>query len=371
VKLAIVRRRHAAFGGAERFIENIAAGLAAAGHGLTIVSESWPGGARNVEHIAVPSRRLTRRGKLANFQREVAAIVAQSRFDLVQTHERLLAADIFRAGDGVHAAWLARLAAEQGAVKDMVRRLSPMHRLVVETERKMARETDMIFVANSALVARELADWLDVPANRIRTIENGVDTSLFRPPSSAERAAARRHFKLDGDTPVAAFVGSGFERKGAFKLVEALALALPQCASIRALIAGRDRRQDALRSRIDALGLASRVQVLGGVDDPRAVYHAADLFALPSLYDPMPNAAIEALACGLPLLVTADTGIADAVRESGAGVIVTRAPDDIARGLSGIVAQRDAMAKAAALLAPRFDLNTTTAQWLNLYRELA
>jgi UDP-glucose:(heptosyl)LPS alpha-1,3-glucosyltransferase len=369
VKLAIVRRRHAAFGGAERFIENIAAGLAAAGHGLTIVSESWPGGARNVEHIAVPSRGLTRRGKLVNFQREVAAIVAQSKFDLVQTHERLLAADIFRAGDGIHAAWLARLATEQGAVRDIVRRLSPMHRLVVEPERKMASETDMIFVANSSLVARELADWLAVPANRIRTIENGVDTSSFRPPSFAERDAARRRFKLDGDAPVVAFVGSGFERKGAFKLVEALAL--PQCAEVRALIAGRDRRQDALRSRIEALGLTSRVQVLGGVDDPRAIYHAADLFVLPSLYDPMPNAALEALACGLPLLVTADTGIADAVRECGAGVIATRSPDDIARGLAEIAAQRDSMAKAAASLAPRFDLNATTAQWLNLYRELA
>jgi UDP-glucose:(heptosyl)LPS alpha-1,3-glucosyltransferase len=368
VKLAIVRRRHAAFGGAERFIENIAAGLAGAGHGLTIVSESWPGGG-NAEHITVSSHGLTRRGKLASFRREVAAIVARRKFDLVQTHERLLTADIFRAGDGVHAAWLARLAAEQGAVRDMVRRLSPMHSLVLSTERRMARETGMIFVANSALIARELADWLGVPASRIRTIENGVDTSAFRPPSSAERDAALRRFDLQGDAPVVAFVGSGFDRKGAFKLVEALAL--PQCVSIHALIAGRDRRQDALRSRIEALGLAGRVQVLGGVDDPRAVYHAADLFALPSLYDPMPNAALEALACGLPLLVTADTGIADAVRESSAGKVVTRSPDDIARGLAEIVAQRDTMANAAASLAPRFDLNATTAHWLNLYRELA
>lgn len=369
MKLAIVRRRHAAFGGAERFIENIAAGLATIGHDLTIVSESWPDGGGNIEHVTVPSHGLTRRGKLANFQREVAAIVARSKFDLVQTHERLLTADIFRAGDGVHAAWLARLATEQGAVKDLVRRLSPMHSLVKATERRMARETGMIFVANSALVARELADWLDVPANRIRTIENGVDIMSFHPPSAAERDAARQRLNLHGDAPVVAFVGSGFERKGAFKLVEALAL--PQCASIRAVIAGRDRRQDALRRRIETLGLASRVQLLGGVDDPRTVYHAADLFALPSLYDPMPNAALEALACGLPLLVTADTGIADAVRDSGAGVVVTRSPDDIARGLSKIVAQRDAMAKAAASLAPRFDLNATTAQWLNLYRELA
>jgi UDP-glucose:(heptosyl)LPS alpha-1,3-glucosyltransferase len=227
----------------------------------------------------------------------------------------------------------------------------------------------MIFVANSALVARELSEWLRVPADRIRTIENGVDTATFHPSSRAERAEARRRFNLEGEAPVVAFVGSGFERKGAFKLVEALAL--PQCASVRALIAGRDRRQDALHRRIEELGLAGRVQLLGGVENPLAVYQAADLFALPSLYDPMPNAALEALACGLPLLVTADTGIADAVRDSGAGAVVTRSPDDIARGLLDIVAKRDAMSKAAMTLTPRFGLDAATARWLDLYRELA
>jgi UDP-glucose:(heptosyl)LPS alpha-1,3-glucosyltransferase len=369
VKLAIVRRRHAAFGGAERFIENIAGELAKAGHQLAIVSESWPGGAGNVEHVKVPSRGLTREAKLANFQREVAAIVSRGGFDLVQSHERLLTANIFRAGDGVHAAWLARLAAEQGILRAMFRRLSSTHRLIVETERKMVRRTNMIFVANSALVARELSDWLHVPASRIRTIENGVDTAAFHPPSAAEREAARRRFNVEGDAPVVAFVGSGFERKGVFRLIEALAL--PQCAHVHALIAGRDRQQDTLRQRIETLGLSSRVQVLGGVDDPRAVYHAADLFALPSLYDPMPNAALEALACGLPLLVTADTGIADAVRDNKAGAVVTRAPDDIARGLLDILADREAMAAAAIALTPRFDLNAATARWLDLYRELA
>ena len=369
MKLAIVRRRHASFGGAERFIENIAGELAKAGHRLTIVSESWPGGAVNVEHINLPSRGVTRAGKLASFQREVAAIVARGGFDLVQSHERLLTADIFRAGDGVHAAWLARLAAEQGRLSSIARRLNSMHRLIVETERKMARDTGMVFVANSALVAREIADRLRVPDSRIRTIENGVDTSTFYPPSPAERAEARRRFKGEGDAPVVAFVGSGFERKGVFKLVEALAL--PQCAHVRALIAGRDRRQDALRRQTETLGLSARVQLLGGIDDPRAVYHAADVFALPSLYDPMPNAALEALACGLPLLVTADTGIADAVRDSGAGVVVTRSPDDIARGLLNILAKRESMAKAAIALTPRFDLNAATARWLDLYRELA
>jgi UDP-glucose:(heptosyl)LPS alpha-1,3-glucosyltransferase len=370
VKLAIVRRRYAPFGGAERFIENIAGELATAGHELSVVAESWPGSASpNVRRADIAAGGATRRGRLVHFQREVGALLARERFDLVQTHERLLTADLFRAGDGVHAAWLARLAAEQGSWRAVARQVDPMHRLIVATERKMARETSMVFVANSLLVAREVSEWLGVPASRVRTIENGVDCALFHRPSDAERAAARGRFNVEGDDPVVAFVGSGFDRKGAFRLVDALAL--PAMRHVRGLIAGRDRRQDALRGRIEMLGLTDRVQLLGGVDDPLAVYHAADLFALPSLYDPMPNAALEALACGLPLVVTADTGIADAVRERNAGVIVTRSPDDIARGLLAVMSKRAEMTDAAAALARRFDLAETTQRWLSLYRELA
>lgn len=366
MKLAIIRRRHTQFGGAERAIETIAGELTRIGNDVTIVSQSWPGAPG--PHLDVSPDGFTRAGKLAHFQRQVAAILAAHRFDLVQSHERLTSADIFRAGDGVHAAWLSHLAAESGPLRTWARRFGPMHRLIVATERRMARDTGMIFVANSAMVERDINHWLDIPADRIRVIENGVDRAHFHPPSTEERAAARRRFGLPDDVPVVAFVGSGFERKGAFKLVEALAL--PECRVFHALIAGRDKALGALQRRVNALGMAGRVQVLGGVANPLDVYHAADAFALPSLYDPMPNAALEALNCGLPLLVTGSTGIADAVREHNAGVVISRDPQALAAGLVSMFANRAAMAAEAAKLAPRFDLAAKTQQWLALYAEL-
>ena len=370
MKLAIVRRHYAQSGAAERSIDTIVQAIAATDIDLSIISESWSGaGSRKIQRIAVPRRGLTRRSRFANFQQEVATLVAANKYDLVQTHERLLTADIFRPGDGVHAAWLARLAGEYGGVRSMLRQLQPMHKLLVETERKMARETGMIFVANSDLVAREIADWLKVPAQRIRVVETGVDTAKFHPPSPHERTAARASFGLDADSPVVAFVGPGFQRNGAFELLEALAL--PPFRHVHALIAGHDRQSKMLRRCAKGLGITKRVQIFGGVADPLPVYHAADVFALPSLYDPMPITALEALACALPLLVTRDTGIAEAVRDSGAGLVVTRNSDDIAAGLMTILAKPLEMATAARALAPRFDLSFANARWLALYRELA
>ena len=369
MRLAIVRRRYTPFGGAERFIEASAGAFAAANIEVSIIAESWGGAPGSARHVSVPPGGITRAGRLAHFQRAVADVVARERFDLVQTHERLLTADIFRAGDGVHAAWVKRLAAERGAWRGALMRLDPMHRLVIDTERRMARESGMMFVANSGLVAREIVDWLSVPAARIRAIENGVDLVRYRPPTPDERVAARRSFNLGGDAPVVAFVGSGFERKGAFKLIEALAL--PAMYDMRAIVAGADRSLERLRARVAALGIGDRVTIAGGVADPLAVYRAADLFVLPSLYDPMPNAALEALACGLPVVTTTDAGIAEAVREAKAGALVSRDPDAIAAGISAVIGVRANMAAAALTLAQRFDLKAATARWLALYRELA
>jgi UDP-glucose:(heptosyl)LPS alpha-1,3-glucosyltransferase len=370
VRLAIVRRRYAHFGGAERFIETTATALATQGVEVSIVTEQWQTAANpQLKFVPVPSGGLTRHRALQSFQRNVAIIVGRENFDLVQTHERLLTADIFRAGDGVHAAWVKRQSAERGRWRAMLMRFDAMHKLVMDTERRMARETGMMFVANSGLVAREIAEWLAVPASRIRVIENGVDLRIYRPPTAEERAAARRQFGIEDDEPVVAFVGSGFERKGVFQLVEALAL--PASAYMRGLIAGRDHRLDNLHRRVESLGLAGRVQVLGGIEGSLTIYQAADVFALPSLYDPMPNAALEALACGLPVVTTADTGIAEHVEANGAGEIVTRNPDSIAGGLAAAVTARVRMGKNAVRIAPRFDLDAATARWLALYRELA
>lgn len=369
MRLAIVRKRFNPFGGAERFIATAANALAARGVEVTVVTETWDGpAAGGLEREIVPRGGLFRHTAARRFRAEVARVVQGGRYDLVQTHERLVEADLFRVGDGVHAAWIDRLARERGAARGFLLQADPTHRDTMAVERAMARETEMLFVANSDLVARELDRWLAVPASRIRVIENGVDLARFRPPGPEERAAARNGFALPADVPVVAFVGSGFERKGAFALIEALAL--PGARSIHAIVAGHDHKRAALARAVARAGLADRVILTGGLADVGDVLAAADLFALPSLYDPMPNAALEAIACGLPVLTTADTGIADAVAAAGAGAVVTRAPDDISAGLARILASRPSMAAAASRLRTRFDLARATDRWRALYDEL-
>lgn len=369
MRLAVVRKRFNPYGGAERFIATAAGALIARGVEVSVITEGWDGGdVEGLTRVVVPKARgLTRAVRLAGFQRNCAAAIAEGRFDLVQSHERMLGADLFRAGDGVHAAWVERLGRERGRIGAALLRLDPMHRLVMATERAMAA-SNMLFVANSAMVAGEIEGILGVPASRVRVIENGVDLDRFQPASPEARAAARSELGVPTDVPVVAFVGSGFERKGAFLLVEALARSAAR--DVHAVIVGADRRLGELRALVEARALGARVTVLGGLADPRGVLAAADLFALPSLYDPMPNAALEALACGLPVVTCEGTGIASHVAAAGAGAVVERKPDAIASGLAETIARGDAARRAVLDLRPSLDLGLAIERWRGLYDEL-
>ena len=369
MKLAIVRRRLVPGGGAERFIENIVQGLDDTRIEATLVSESENAGRIRHGHLLqLPSSSGSRSSRYRAFQNAVGEVLARHTFDIIQSHERILNAHIFRAGDGVHAAWIDRLSRERPWWHRRAMKHDRFHRHLTETERKMARQTDMIFVANSRLVARELTEWLDLPASRIRTIENGVDLGVFHPPTLEQRAGARAWFKLSPDDRVVAFVGRGFKRKGLFLLVQALGTG--RLRGTRALIAGDDKQSGRVVALILKLGLESRVTLLGPVTNVVRMLHASDVFVLPTLYDPMPNAAIEAIACGLPVVTTPGAGIGEVVAEHWAGGVSGRGIEELSTAIAETFDAIELRRRAAIGLRHRFDLSRTTDQWLSLYREL-
>ncbi len=370
MNLAIIRWRIASSGGAERFIFDIAKALDERGIEVTLIAEQCARAAAFAgRFIELAKSKGGRSQRYRRFQASVGEVLAGNSFSLVQTHERLLTADLYRAGDGVHGAWFDRLKKSRPWWRRVGMNFDPMHRLYRQTELRMARESDMIFVANSALVARELHDWLDLPAARVRLIENGVDLEHFTPATPEERTAARARLGIGTAGPVAAYVGSGFERKGAFQLVRALAE--PGLGDLTVVIAGRDKARNSLVGLADRLGVANRVVVTGALDDVRTVLRGADLFVLPTLYDPMPNAALEALASGLPVVTTPDAGIADAIKDSGAGRVAARDPEALASAIAAVIGDLDAARQAALALRPRFALGETVAKWFDLYDELS
>ncbi len=186
--------------------------------------------------------------------------------------------------------------------KRLRRRLSPAGLITGLVETRQYRSGCRI-----ACVSDLVADWIlqarpEIP--RPTVIYNLPDPERFFPAGPNQREAARRRLGLLPDDVVISTASTNFRLKGTETLVRALAL-LP--ANFSLLVAG-GRSSSALRTTAEHLGVGHRLAFLGRVDDMREVYHASDLFALPTWYDACSNAVLEALACGLPVLSSVFNG---------------------------------------------------------------
>jgi UDP-glucose:(heptosyl)LPS alpha-1,3-glucosyltransferase len=289
----------------------------------------------------------------------------------VQSHERLACCDVYRAGDGVHAQWLAERARVQGAVGRLASALSPHHRYVLAAERALFTSPRLkAVICNSEMVRREIAARFATPHEKLVLIRNAVDGATFHPGLRAEMGAAvRQQLKVPAEANVALHVGSGFERKGVAAMLRAVAAAPTKPW---ALVVGRDKRASRYVALARTLGIADRVRFLGAVSDVRPYYAAADSFVLASLYDPQPNAVLEAMACGLPVVTTTKCGAAELVAENESGFVrdaldVAGLAEALGR-LDGGVALR--MGKAARAAVEPYTPAAMAQAYLDLYRRL-
>ncbi len=365
LRVAIVRQRYNPFGGAERFIERLLPALERAGMEPTLIARSADGwGARRF--IAADPPCLGSTWRDASFARAARRAWEAGSFDLVQSHERIPGCGIYRAGDGVHAEWL--------EIRGAPTVLGPYHRYVCAAEREMfAHPALRAVICNSAMVRDEIERRFAVPRQKLHLVPGGVDLDYFHPRHRAElRAAARAELGAGDAEVVFLFVGSGFWRKGLDAAIEALA----RCANQRFLlaVAGEDRRAAVFARQTAKAALGSRLRLLGGRADVRPLYAAADCFILPTRYDPLPGAALEALAMGLPAIVGRRSGAAEIVQHGESGWVCD--PGDAA-GLARLMqeaaetAASGRAASAARSTAERYGMDDMSRRLLELYRTLA
>jgi glycosyltransferase involved in cell wall biosynthesis len=238
-------------------------------------------------------------------------------------------------------------------------------------------------VAISEGVADALAR-AGVVRDRVAIIPSGVDCAHFVPAEAAARARARAELCLGADDVAVGMVGALVARKGHRFLLEAMALARgasePRTGASRpgprlhCLIAGAGPDRPMLEARIGEIGLADRVRIIGPLADPRRLLWALDIFVMPSLKEGLGVAALEAMACGLPVVGCATGGLREAVDDEHTGLLV--APGDagsLAQALTRLAEVpelRVAMGAAAReRVRARFEINAMASRTLALYRE--
>lgn len=373
MRLALVRQRYNPYGGAERIIERALPALARAGIEVTLLARSasgWGGGAQRV--LRVDPFYIGSLWRDASFARAARRAWRAGGFDLVQSHERIPGCTVYRAGDGVHRNWLAIRRSFAAPADRLGLALDPYHRYVCEAERAMFADPRLrAVICNSKMVREEIAAAFGVAAEKLHLVYNGVDLEYFHPRWRKQlRARARAALGVGSRTFVFLFVGSGFARKGLDAALAALALAGGGDFVLAA--AGRDRRAQHFAALAQRLGVAARVRFLGGRDDVRPLYAAADCFILPTRYDPFPNTVLEALAMGLPVIVGARSGAAEVVAAGRTGWICDPAdPQGLVALLEQAAHEAPGMRAAARSSAENYGIEKMAAELVSLYATLA
>jgi UDP-glucose:(heptosyl)LPS alpha-1,3-glucosyltransferase len=301
--------------------------------------------------------------RVLSFALAARRITSTGSYDVVQSHERTLHQDIYRAGEGSHQAYLAAMGRRAG--------FDPHHRLVCALERRMFQlRSARHVVAISRRGKEEIQALYGTAVERVRLIYNGVDLRRFHPDHRARfRGDTRASLGVADEAWMVLFVGSGFERKGLGALLQAVGQLRDSRACL--VVAGRGDARE-YRALAAELGIGDRVTWTAPRRDVERLYAAADVVALPALYEPFGNVHLEALASGVPVLSSAQAGGSEAIVSGQNGWVVSAPTENRIR--EGLEALHDGdvarLAKAARESAEPFTYSAQADQFEALYRDL-
>ncbi len=194
-------------------------------------------------------------------------------------------------------------------------------------DRWLARRTDRI-VANCHSVRDVYLHRLDLPPERILVIPNGLE---LQPTDDDARAQLRAKEGLPDDALIFVTAGRLERNKAVDDLLRAFARLSTEVPQGCLIVLGLGSELAALTALAERLGVAERVIFLGQVADVAEVLAGADVFVFASLYEGLPNAVLEAMSAGLPVVTTAVGGIPEVVSDGETGLVVpTRRPEELA-----------------------------------------
>jgi UDP-glucose:(heptosyl)LPS alpha-1,3-glucosyltransferase len=371
--IGFVRRGFSSSGGAESYLKRLAAGIVEQGHQVRLyTSADWPldewsvgpitrvEGKSAIAFADAIEKLIPAGGTSFRSSKDMQKHVPpnEPECDVLMSLERVRRCDVYRAGDGVHRAWLERRAAMGGPLQRLSRLLNRKHSAILALEKSLLAEGGAArVIANSRMVKEEIVRFYGFPAEKIDVVPNGVPVSAFRR-NDESRSRMRETLGLKREDIAVLFAGSGWERKGLRFAVDAIE---KSGKPLRLLVAGRGGQRQFK---------SPRVQFLDVVQDMPALYGAADIFLLPTIYDPFSNACLEALAAGLPVVTTRANGFSEIIATGVHGTVL-----DDPRNIDAICeallfwsdnARREQARVGIVELAEQFDISANVARTIEI-----
>lgn len=304
MKIALLKGGLGSLGGLEKTTVALAEAFAKRGEVIILSCGDAPVKVPGVEIISV-----CKKPGLHTFDLACHNWLKKNPCDVVFGMERNSSQTHYRAGSGVHAAFLKRRALIDSKWKLASFRWNPHHRNILALEKKCMETTPTLFT-NSEMVKKEIQEHYK--AGEINVVHNGAPLIAwerhFQNTFTEDRAGPFRFL----------FVGQGFKRKGLSFLLQALSLIKEE---YHLDVVGKDKDLGGYQDQCVRLGINKKVTFWGAQKDIPPFYQRADCLVIPSIYDPFANVTTEALAMGLFVISSAFNGGCEVLTEENGRVI--------------------------------------------------
>lgn len=293
-----------------------------------------------------------------------AALVRSLGIDIVHTHE--VKSDVI--------AYLAKRLHDVPIVTTLHGWIgnSPKQRAFIALDKQVVRGFDKV-IAVSQLI-RDQAIQAGARPDRVQLLHNAIVLDRYRRDDRRGALAALAGRPVPG--PVLASIGRLSAEKGHLDFIEALAIVARDGRRVSAVLAGDGPERGNIEARIAALGLADRVYLTGYIERPQDILNETDLMVLPSHTEGLPNAALEALAMGVPVLATNVGGTPEVVIDGETGRLVpAHQPAALAEAIGSFLkapaAWQHMATRGRAHVEQHFDFRARTRRLESMYTELA
>lgn len=324
-------------GGAQEVVRTLSAYLTECGH-TTVVCTLRDGPLRQeIEQMGIPVVVLPGRrhsilslplfiGDMLRLRNELANLIERYKINVIQTHllrsmDFLVLSLKFRFKRllvfwTVHNSQFALRADQLKSHRWLLGQKQLAHRLLY---RMAAGQADG-FIAVSDEVKNAVVQTIGPVEKHVTVISNGVDVRRYQ--LGMNRAAVRHSLELDANTCLILVVGTLKEQKGHRYLVDAIAPIIAENPHLHVLFAGDGQLREPLQQQVREAGLEKHIHFLGNRQDVPDLLAASDYFVLPSLWEGLPMALIEAMASGLPVVATQVSGSQQVVVSGESGILV-------------------------------------------------
>jgi UDP-glucose:(heptosyl)LPS alpha-1,3-glucosyltransferase len=365
-------------GGAERWTDVHARMLIERGHEVHLIARRFRGAPAqaNCHVLDVRSRFRPR----LRFGRAASDLLRTLRSDVVHDMGDGWHADLFMPHHGTRRGIFKHntrfLKPSVQRARRVANRCLPRYREFRELERRQYDlGTGMLYLAVSRMIGQHMSEYCHVPESKIRVVYNGVDVERFRPDADPEgRRRMRARLDVAEEEVLFLTVAHNFRLKGLDTVLRSVAALRARGCPVKLVVVGNGaigQYQTIARN----LGCAEAVRFVGDQSSTLPFYGAADVFLLPTFYDPCSLVVLEAMATGLPIVTSRFNGVHELMAAGREGVVLDdpTCVDALADAMHGYLEPepRAAAGAAARSLAEEHSIEHMLGEHLRIYDEIA